>query len=279
MALFPIVDIKDFRESQLTGNRNFSYSEIHGIHHIRQPHVHSFFLILLFERANGLYNIDFNDHKIEDRQIHILFPNQVHSWELGSDTMGYQLLVDKEHFEKFSSTFLYSFAQYQRSPVIKLSDLTFELLSKEFKAIREELQSEDSLAAIVHFRTAVIISILSKEIRRILSDEQMVSYNSRILHLQALIEEHFRSQKSLAFYADNLHISISYLTKLCGKYLHASPAQLILQRTVLEAKRLLKSTDLSVKEIAFDLGFADAPHFSNFFKQHTSMTPKQFRLK
>ncbi|WP_333865082.1 helix-turn-helix domain-containing protein [Sphingobacterium sp.] len=43
------------------------------------------------------------------------------------------------------------------------------------------------------------------------------------------------------------------------------------------SKRLLKSTDLSIKEIAFKLGFIDSPHFSNFFKQYTCMSPKQFR--
>lgn len=277
MELFPIIDIQDFREKQLSGNDNFSYSELKGIHHIERPHRHHFFLLALFEQAGGIHTIDFNEYKIENRQIHILFPKQVHTWNLEQHTMGYQLMVDREHFEKFSSNFPFSFAYYQKNPVLTLSESVFNLLLYEFKAIQNELEEQNILPEVIHARTAVIIAMVSKEIRKIFHDNENNPYNTRLVKLHELIDEFFREEKSVSFYAEKLNISTSYLTKICRTQLQTSPTQLILQRTILEAKRLLKSTDLSVKEIAFELGFIDSPYFSNVFKQHIGITPKQFR--
>lgn len=277
MELFPIIDIQDFRAKQLSGNENFSYSEIKGIHHIERPHRHHFFLLALFEKAGGIHTIDFNEYKIGNRQIHVLFPNQVHTWNLEEHTIGYQLMVDREHFEKFSSNFPFSFAYYQRNPVISLSESVFNTLLYEFKAIQNELSDQNFLPEVIHARTAVIISTVSKEIKKLFSERESSQYSTRVAKLHALIEEFFREEKSISFYAKKLNISTSYLTKICRAQLQTSPTQLISQRTLLEAKRFLKSTDLSIKEISFDLGFIDAPYFSNFFKQHIGITPKQFR--
>lgn len=277
MELFPIIDIQDFRAKQLSGNENFSYSELKGIHHIERPHRHHFFLLALFEQAEGIHTIDFNTYKIDNRQIHVLFPNQVHTWKLEEHTIGYQLMVDREHFEKFSSNFPFSLAYYQRNPVISLSEPVFDTLLYEFKAIQNELNDKDFLPEVIHARTAVIISTVSKEIKKLFSSREDSQYSARLVKFHELIEEFFREEKSISFYAEKLNISTSYLTKICRAQLKTSPTQLILQRTLLEAKRLLKSTNLSIKEIAFDLGFIDAPYFSNFFRQHLGITPKQFR--
>jgi AraC-like DNA-binding protein len=66
---------------------------------------------------------------------------------------------------------------------------------------------------------------------------------------------------------------------ICDENLSVSATQLIQQRVLLEAKRLLQSTDLSIKEIAFELGFIDHAYFSNFFKNQTKATPTEFREK
>lgn len=277
MELFPIIDIQDFRAKQLSGNENFSYSELKGIHHIERPHRHHFFLLALFEQAEGIHTIDFNTYKIDNRQIHVLFPNQVHTWKLEEHTIGYQLMVDREHFEKFSSNFPFSLAYYQRNPVISLSEPVFDTLLYEFKAIQNELNDKDFLPEIIHARTAVIISTVSKEIKKLFSSREDSQYSARLVKFHELIEEFFREEKSISFYAEKLNISTSYLTKICRAQLKTSPTQVILQRILLESKRLLKSTNLSIKEIAFDLGFIDAPYFSNFFRQHIGITPKQFR--
>lgn len=277
MELFPTIDIQEFRKDQLAGNQGYLYSELRGEHHIERPHQHHFFLLVLFDNAEGIHTIDFQDHTIDRHQIHILFPKQVHSWKLGPNTTGFQLMVDREQFEKLSPNFRYSFADYQRNPVISLSNETFELLYYEFNAIRQELEDHNCAASIIYSRTAVIASLLSKEVKKMYQDKQNNESNPRLLKFQELIDIHFLEQKSVSFYAKKLNISPPHLAKICRQKLTVSPSQLIQQRTILEAKRLLKSTDLSIKEIAFKLGFIDSPYFSNFFKQYTGMSPKQFR--
>src|SRR5690606_14417413 len=137
----------------------------------------------------------------------------------------------------------------------------------------------DCLPEVILARTAVIMSMLSKEIKKLFNHTAAKTYNGKLPQLHDLIEKFFREEKNVDFYAKKLNISASYLTKICRWHINTSPNQLIIQHTILEAKRLLKSTDLSIKEIAFELGFVDAPYFSNFFKQHVDMTPKQFRSK
>ncbi len=279
MTDFPIIDLHHFLHEKAVSNEGFLFSELQGPHHIDKPHQHFFFLLVLFEHGDGEHVIDFNSYPISDRQIHILFPNQVHRWDVHASSKAYQLMIDKVYFEKLSLHFRHSFAYYQQHPVISLSSDVFTDLLYEFKAIQKELANHQGLAALVQSRTAVIASILSKEITNTRLNGAKNPYSARLMEFQSLIDTYFYQEKSIAFYADKLHISASQLSKICRKYLLASPAQLLQQRSVLEAKRLLKSTDLSIKEIAFRLGFADAPYFTNFFKKATGMNPSDFRTE
>ncbi|MBN9385320.1 MAG: helix-turn-helix domain-containing protein [Chitinophagaceae bacterium] len=91
-----------------------------------------------------------------------------------------------------------------------------------------------------------------------------------------LIDKYFKEQKFVAFYAEKLHISANYLNILCKRNLKISATKLIHQRVCLEAKRLLQTTGFSIKEIAFEMGFTDHAHFSNFFKNQTGLSPTGF---
>ena len=92
-----------------------------------------------------------------------------------------------------------------------------------------------------------------------------------------LVEAHFRKEHSVSFYADQLNKSPKTLSNLFAIYNHKTPVQVIQERILIEAKRLLYYTDQSIKQITFDLGFEDAAYFSNFFKRHTSQSPLEFR--
>lgn len=278
MVDFPIIDIHHFLNEKSVNKDVFLFSELYGPHRIEKPHQHFFFLLVLFEKGVGEHVIDFQNYPVTDHQVHILFPNQVHSWNINASSKAYQLMIDKTHFEKISLHFRHSFAYYQQNPVISLSRNIFADLLYEFKAIQKELADDNGLATLIQSRTSVIASILSKEVEKTILDETKNPYSSRLVQFQELIDTHFREEKNIAFYAEKLHISSSQLSKICRYYLSASPTELIHQRTVLEAKRLLKSTDLSIKEIAFKLGFADAPYFTNFFKKSTGMNPRDFRV-
>ncbi|MGV0925437.1 helix-turn-helix domain-containing protein [Empedobacter tilapiae] len=273
----PIISIQSFRKGQLAGRDELLFNELHGERHIDKPHKHDFFVIILFDKASGIHNIDSKDYPIDNKEIHILFPGQMHKWQINDGTIGYQLMTERSFFEQFAPYFRFSFTNYQNHPVIKLSDEAFSKLMYEFNAIKEELKSENSLVHLINARTAVIAAIVSKEAEQIFTEFKVYQSNPRLAKFNMLIDEFYKEEKSVVFYAEKLHISANYLNILCKKHLKVSATQLIQQRIIIEAKRLLKSGDLSIKEIAFELGFTDHAYFSNFFKAQTDLTPSEFR--
>lgn len=273
----PIISIKSFRKGQLAGRDELLFNELHGERHIDKPHKHDFFVIILFDKASGTHNIDSKDYPIDNKEIHILFPGQMHKWQINDGTIGYQLMTERSFFEQFAPYFRFSFTNYQNHPVIKLSDEAFSKLMYEFNAIKEELKSENSLVHLINARAAVIAAIVSKEAEQIFTEFKVYQSNPRLAKFNMLIDEFYKEEKSVVFYAEKLHISANYLNILCKKHLKVSATQLIQQRIIIEAKRLLKSGDLSIKEIAFELGFTDHAYFSNFFKAQTDLTPSEFR--
>lgn len=274
-----VIGIQGFREGQFAGREELLFNELHGERNIEKPHAHDFFTINLFDQARGIHSIDSIDYPIGNHQVHVLFPGQLHKWDIKAGTIGYQLMIERTFFEKFAPYFRFSFTNYQNHPVIQLSDCAFEMLHYEFDAIRNELERADSLAHLISARAAVIASILSREAEQAFTEFKVYQSNARLAAFNMLIDEFFRQQQSVTFYADRLNISANYLNVLCKKHLKISATQLIQQRVSTEAKRLLQSTSLSIKEIAFKLGFADHAYFSNFFKSRTGISPTEFREK
>ena len=92
-----------------------------------------------------------------------------------------------------------------------------------------------------------------------------------------LVEANFRTEHSVSFYAQQLCKSPKTLSNLFAIYNDKTPSQLIQERILIEAKRLLTYTKKSVKQITFELGFEDVAYFSNYFKKHTAVSPIEFR--
>ena len=92
-----------------------------------------------------------------------------------------------------------------------------------------------------------------------------------------LVEANFKSEHSVSFYADQLCKSPKTLANLFAIFNQKTPSQLIRERIVAEAKRLLYYTDRPVKHITFELGFEDVAYFSNFFKKNTGVSPSDFK--
>lgn len=273
----PLLGLQGFRKGQLVGREEILFNELHGARRIDKPHKHDFFIINLFDQASGTHNIDSIDYPVSNREVHVLFPGQMHKWNINGGTIGYQLMIERAFFEQFAPFFRFSFTNYQNHPVISLTDHAFSLLMYEFNAIKEELKNEDSLAHLINARAAVIAAVVSKEAEHIFTDFKIYQSNPRLAAFNILIDEFYKEQKLVGFYAEKLHISANYLNILCKKHLKVSATELIQQRVCTEAKRLLQGNSLSIKEIAFDLGFADHAYFSNFFRSRTGVTPTKFR--
>lgn len=275
----PILGMEEFRQQQPSTRKELLYNALHGARLIQKPHKHDFFMLILFEQGEGMHTIDFRNYPIAHQELHILFPGQVHRWDIGEKTVAAQLMMDYVFFERIVPYLRYAKISYIQRPVIPLSNFAFQQLKYEFDNIKEELSKETPLKELVHARAAVLASLISQEAENQFEDIRLLQSDPRIAKFNSLIEEHFKTEKGIAFYAEQLHISANYLNVLCKKRLQTSATQLIQQRVLLEAKRLLQSTDLSIKVIAYELNFVDHAYFSNFFKNQTGITPSGFREK
>ncbi|MCR8668743.1 AraC family transcriptional regulator [Aestuariibaculum sp. M13] len=274
-----IKNIEEFRKNQVAGKEGIIFNELKGEMFIDKPHKHDFFVIILFLKAKGIHNMDSKDYVLGNREVHILFPGQIHKWSLKADTLGYQLMVEKSFFEHFAPYFRFSFTNYQNHPVIQLSSEAFKLILYEFNAIKNELKEEKSLRQLITARATVIASIVSREAENKFTEFKIYQSNPRLARFNMLIDEFYKENKYVSFYANKLNISANYLNVLCKTHLKVSATYLIQIRIIKEAKRLLQSTTLSISQISFELGFTDHAYFSNFFKMKTGVSPKVFRGK
>lgn len=92
-----------------------------------------------------------------------------------------------------------------------------------------------------------------------------------------LVEANFKSEHSVSFYAQQLCKSPKTLSNLFALFKQRPPSQIIQDRIIVEARRLICYTDKSIKHITFELGFEDVSYFSNFFKKNTGMSPSECR--
>ena len=96
---------------------------------------------------------------------------------------------------------------------------------------------------------------------------------------QELVEAEYSDRRPLSHYARTLGITVPHLSRVCREVTGRSASTLVQERVVLEAKRRLVYTSMSVSEIAYSLGFADPAHFTKFFANGTGETPSLFRAE
>ncbi len=151
-------------------------------------------------------------------------------------------------------------------------DLLLEVILDEFRT-RDNIQG-DMLQMLLK-RFIIISTRLAKEQLKMhkLDDAQIET----IRKFNFLVDMHFREKRKVKDYAELLFKSPKTLSNLFAIYNQRSPQQIIQDRIVLEAKRLLKYTDRSNQEVAYDLGFEDPAYFSRFFRKNTGLSPSDFK--
>ena len=184
----------------------------------------------------------------------------------------------KDHDQEVSCVGILFFGN-NNIPVIHLDDIEerkFELLHDVFL---DELETKDNIQA--EMLRMLMARFIIKGTRLLKNKEGIIETpkSTKVDLLRSfnfLVEQHFRTEHSVGFYAEMLFKSPKTLSNNFAK-LNRSPLQIIHDRIVLEVKRLLIYTDKSSKEIAYEVGFEDASHLSRLFKKHTSLSPSQFK--
>ncbi|MET3036826.1 helix-turn-helix domain-containing protein [Chryseobacterium sp. NRRL B-14859] len=266
-------------QHNLNNQNEVLYHELKDDSLLSEDRVNDFFTIFLFEKAEGTHTIDHTEYPLEEFQMHLVFPGQIHKWEYENSSKVYQFIVSREILNTFGSYLMFPFSFYKKHPCFGLSAEIFYRLLYEFQSIYDELRKNENIWEIVLSRIRIITLMISKEACRLFFIDDENAATKRLAHFIKLVMLYFRTEKNVKFYADKMMLSPNYLNIICKKYFDKTASSIINNELILEIKMLLVNSNKPIKEIAFDLGFKDLSSFSSFFSNNTGMSPRDFLMK
>lgn len=247
------------------------------------PHFHDFFQLFLIQGPARLMH-DFREYDVTGITLFFLSPGQVHTIYPRANSMHGTV-----------ASFTQAFFDHQSPPPSMLVELPFFFAPgappwfsvEKRKAARliglfGDLQREyDGGQRGVMEVLRALLRILFIEASRLEAVGQPVKEATRAALLtrqfQLALEHHFREWQALAPYAKQLGITVNHLNDVIREETGHAAGELIRHRRLLDAKRLLLHSDLSVSEIGYQIGFQDPSYFSRFFRRYADETPAEFR--
>lgn len=176
----------------------------------------------------------------------------------------------------------FPFFNLEAEHIINISDKECKIIKRAFSDIINEY---DNFSAEKDYILRNYIHILLLRIREIYRP-QMQKLNENLTRAQKLansfkheLEKNFITMRRVQDYAEKFHISSKHLSDVVLETFGKSPRDMINDMLLLEIKVQLGATDKTVSEIAHDLNFSDQSHLNHFMKQHTALTPIEYRLK
>lgn len=287
MNSISVLNIDLFQGGRNTSDFYFSTLKNHlivGHRHLEKPHRHDFYATILFTQGKGIHEIDFQKYDVSAGSLFFMSPGQIHSWELSPDIDGYIFFCSQDFYEihyvsqKLRSFPFFGSVHFPRK--LQLDD--FHL--KEYLSIFGELEKEYHSQNLM--KNGFILSLLSQVFIRStrlfskdfdhFSSSAGLSYFKHYQDFEDLVEEYFDKEKSVAFYASQMNISSKHLNRITQTVVQKTATDLITERVILEAKRMLIYLDESLGEIAFRLGYEEYSYFVRVFRKSSGMTPTQF---
>jgi AraC family transcriptional regulator, transcriptional activator of pobA len=237
---------------------------------------HSFFLL---EKGSVTIEIDFQKYVIKSPSVIYMHPNQVHRIISFENVIVSSCAINNENL---NPAYLKLLEDITPAKPLLLSKETFDLISETVSlCIRFAERGNDKLyhSLLKDSCNGLVALILSQFIEPSLPADKLIRFKKVTNVFRETLEQHFTRLKRPMEYAKKINISTPYLNECVKNTTGYSVSYHIQQRIILEAKRLLHHSDISVKEIAIALGYDDYPYFSRLFTKVTGMTALAFRNK
>jgi len=247
------------------------------------PNRHTFYEILWTTGGRGAHYIDFVEYEVERDTLFFITPGQVHFWNLTETLQGIFIMFEPEfiHLHHPDSNFMYQFDYFHRTdtiPFIKVTPQRGEHYNTIMETMLDEfLVPRSGQKTMLSSLLQIFLTSAQRDYADILHNPNVVTDCIISNQFQKLLSEHYIEMQNVSDYADLLHVSTSYLTRVVKEKTGLTAGELIRRRIVLAAKRLLVHTNRTVAEIAYELKFQDPSYFSRFFKREVDTSPLEFR--
>ena len=251
---------------------------------LTRPHRHSFYHTLLFTKGGGKHSIDFEFFNVQPGQVYFMAPGQVHSWAFEGEVDGFVINFSPDIFRHFlkDADYLEQFSFFNgmaSESVIQLSNEKLEPIKVLYqKVVAESSSSQRPISSDLVIVHLLEIFICCERAKNVYTGPIRQQHNNTVLHhFLKLLNRHFQQYRLPKDYAAMLYLTPNHLNAVCKELLGKPVGEVIRDRILLEAKRLLVNIDLSIAEIGYQLNFPDNSYFTKFFKKYTGTTPENFK--
>ncbi len=254
------------------------YMEVHPVHTL------SYFDITFIEDGEGAFSIDDKHYRVRKGDVVFSMPGEIRTWDKDRIKSGYALIFEEEFLLSFFNDpqFLLhlSFFNPQRiSAKVSVSDIqvrVHELVRSILSEIKDyQVKDKHVLRALLY----EMLMLLHREYNKqnVLEGKHEKIINRYVNTFISLVNKDFRKFHSTKYYANKLCITPNHLNEVVKKTIGINTKLYIQNKLLLEAKKRLSYTSLSVSEISAYLGFENPSYFIRFFRNQTGSTPLRYR--
>ncbi|MCF0072185.1 AraC family transcriptional regulator [Dyadobacter sp. CY261] len=244
------------------------------------------YIKILYLPAGYKLRVDFACYDTRQPTLFFISPNQYLEMEATGEESGYFIFYNRDfyciqiHDQEVACDGLL-FNNIRNMPKVEASEDEINFLGCLFKEMIQEFQLNDSsLEEMVRTYLKQLLIRATRSWKRQHLDHAVTEQQSDLEFFRKftrLVEEHYKSKHTVADYADFLCMAPKTITHKFNRLRLPQPNEVIKNRIILEAKRLLVHTSLTAKEIAYDLGYNDPAYFSRQFQTKTGESPSSFR--
>ncbi len=213
----------------------------------------------------------------------IILPNQILEYEYISDDFSALFIVMSSRFTDSLNIEerLPMFISIQNNPSVSLSHTELDAITDYYKMLQRAIAFTDNpyrLEIAKHLTKAFFYAFgYTVHLKNLKTEETKPKKQLTVEKFLSLLQEHHKEERSLDFYADKLFLTPKYLSKVIKDSSGISASEWIEKYVIVEAKALLKSTDMTIQQISDSLNFPSQSFFGKYFKRIEGVSPRNYK--
>lgn len=247
------------------------------------PHRHNYFVIIWVKKGTGVHLIDLEKFELQDDTVYCITPGQVHLLKQNGDAEGYVMSFTADFMgtEESNLDLLFNtglFNTFAHSPVIKVDAEVKDEMEDAVKRMMKEYANFFLLRSeILRGFLKIFLIYLTRQFEKTNQQPAQSKNIDLMRRFLSSLEKHYTTKRMVTDYADELVVTPNYLNEVVKKISGFPASHHIQQRIILEAKRQAAYSNVTMKEVAYHLGFDDMAHFSKFFKNAAGVSFTDFK--